>query len=325
MEKYNSIWKYIHLPYSKETIDKAKIIKNILEKNSVIYITLDGDFKIDANDLYFIKRKIECAFDEILNIKAMCVIESSNPDISNLNLRQSSDISGMFSPISDVSKTICIISGKGGVGKSTVAITTAYNLKNRGFKVGIVDLDIYGPSIPIMMEISHKHIFENGKIKPYEKDGMQFVSIGMMIDTNEPIIWRGPMLSKAINQLTRQVAWQNLDYLIIDTPPGTGDIHISLAQKIPIDNVIAVCTNDAIAIKNTIKCINMFLKMGILVDTLVVNMAYIENNGVKSEIFGNLDKANAMVKSMDIKNIINIPFLQSKKEIYNYSLILDLI
>ncbi|QED23426.1 P-loop NTPase [Candidatus Deianiraea vastatrix] len=309
MQRYLLVFEKIYLPFSSLNLAHSNIVTSVLVKNDTVYITLDGNCSAEPADLYFIKRKIECGISEIYGQKAICIIESKDPKVNAFNMRESSDISGMFTKISGVKNTICVISGKGGVGKSTIAIKHALKLQKDGFKVGICDLDIYGPSIPKMLDISGKCEFENGKIKPFVKNELQIASIGFMIEEKDPIIWRGPMINKAISQLLREVAWRDLDYLIIDTPPGTGDVHISLIQKAPLDRVICVTTNDAVAIQNTTKCVNMFRKMGILVQKLVTNMAYSVKNDEKIYLFGQKDAAKNTMSDLGFLEFEEVEFL----------------
>ena len=183
---------------------------------------------------------------------------------------------------------IAIASGKGGVGKSTFAVNTAVALQKLGHNIGILDADIYGPSIPRMMNISEKpKTNENNKLVPIEKYGIKCMSIGFLIGEDTPTIWRGPMIMKALEQMFNGVEWGNLDYLIIDLPPGTGDAQITLAQSSKLSGSIIVSTPQDIALIDARKAINMFKRVDVPVLGIVENMSYFicSNCDERHEIF----------------------------------------
>ncbi len=319
IEKYKFILEKIILPNSRKNLAEVDIFSGVTEKSGVVYVMFDGKkINLSANDLYFLKRKVECAFDEIAQIRAICIIESDKPEFAQLNNKSPSDISGMFTKISSVRNTIVVASGKGGVGKTSIAVLMARNLAKNGSKVGIVDLDVYGPSVPNLLGIKARHQFENGKILPHRCDNLQIASLGMMISDGEPIIWRGPMLHKALQQLLREVAWEDLDYLILDTPPGTGDVHISLCQKVPIDSVVIVTTNDPVAIASAQRNANMFAKLGNPVGAIIANMSYIDLPSEKRYIFGETANTKAFQERQNVPYLLEIPML-SKEEMVNYA------
>lgn len=314
LNDYNSALSCINLPYSRRNILDANLISDIVVKGELHYVILDNhNIQIDIQDLNWIKRRIEQAFIEILHLKAVCVV-SSNDSSPQLPSKES-NIDGMFTKLSGVSKIITVISGKGGVGKTSISICIAKSLISQGFKVGIADLDIYGPSVHEKLNFTSRHSFARGKIQPNQIDGIYFSSIGCMTQNNTPIIWRGPMLAKAIYQLTREVEWPDLDYLILDTPPGTGDVHLTICQKLWINSVVAVTTRDNISIQNTHKSINMFRKLGHPVDTCIINMSTFQ--GVP--IFGTHDVRIEM-KDCDILDFIEAPLFSQGEELkINYT------
>lgn len=179
-------------------------------------------------------------------------------------------------PIEGIKNIIVVGSGKGGVGKSTVTVNLAAALKNKGQKVGVLDADIYGPSLPRMMgALGQKPpINEDNKIQPLVRMGMKLMSMGFLVDEGEAMIWRGPMLFKAMDQFFRDVDWGELDYLLIDLPPGTGDIALTAAQKVPINGAIVVCTPQNVALVDAKKAINMFDQINVPLLGVVENMAY---------------------------------------------------
>jgi ATP-binding protein involved in chromosome partitioning len=186
-----------------------------------------------------------------------------------------------FPSLSGVKHIIAIGSGKGGVGKSTIAANLAIALHKNGNKVGILDADIYGPSIPIMFDVTDEKPTldpdaENGKIMPVEKYGIKIQSIGFFVEPEQALIWRGPMASQALNQLFNDTHWGELDYLIVDLPPGTGDIHLTLVQQYPVDGIAIVSTPQQVALADAKKAFSMFSqdKIKVRILGLIENMSY---------------------------------------------------
>ncbi|HSM23236.1 MAG TPA: Mrp/NBP35 family ATP-binding protein [Anaerolineaceae bacterium] len=183
---------------------------------------------------------------------------------------------------------VAIASGKGGVGKSTVSVNIAVSLAKAGARVGLLDADIYGPNIPTMMGVERLPAFEENKIIPAEAFGVKLMSIGFLVKPGQPLIWRGPMLHSAIRQFLSDVAWGEMDYLIIDLPPGTGDAQLSLAQSIPITGGLIVTTPQAVSIEDASRGLYMFKQLDIPILGVVENMSFLElPNGEIMEIFGN--------------------------------------
>ena len=183
---------------------------------------------------------------------------------------------------------IAVGSGKGGVGKSTIATTIALGLKNSGAKAGLLDADVYGPSIPHLLGLECRSEVVDEKLQPIPANGLPVMSMGFLIPPDEPVIWRGPMLHSAITQLLRDTAWGDLDYLIIDMPPGTGDVALTLSQLLPLTGAVIVCTPQDVALLDAVKAIAMFGKVQIDVLGLVENMSYFRCPGCdkRFEIFG---------------------------------------
>jgi ATP-binding protein involved in chromosome partitioning len=183
-------------------------------------------------------------------------------------------VQGGMNPLEGIKNVIAVASGKGGVGKSTTAVNLALALQQEGAKVGILDADIYGPSIPRMLGIEGKPESQDGNsLEPMGGHGIQAMSIGFMIDEETPMIWRGPMVTQALEQLLRDTRWKNLDYLVIDLPPGTGDIQLTLAQKVPVSGAIIVTTPQDIALLDARKGLKMFEKVEVPVLGIVENMS----------------------------------------------------
>ncbi|TCD47571.1 Mrp/NBP35 family ATP-binding protein [Chlorobium sp. N1] len=191
-------------------------------------------------------------------------------------------------PLPGVKNIIAVASGKGGVGKSTVAVNLAVSLAESGAKVGLIDADLYGPSIPTMFGLhSEKPVMEGKKIQPLEKYGVKLMSIGFLIETDQAVIWRGPMASSAIKQFITDVDWGELDYLVFDLPPGTGDIQLTLVQTIPVTGAVIVTTPQEVALADVSKAVSMFAKVQVPILGLIENMSWYElPDGSKDFIFG---------------------------------------
>jgi len=190
-------------------------------------------------------------------------------------------------PIKGAKFTIAISSAKGGVGKSTFATNIALALSKLGLKIGILDADIYGPSLPKLFSINEKPKSQNGKLIPINKYNIQCMSIGFLTDEQTPMIWRGPMVTSAIKTFTQKVDWKELDIIIVDMPPGTGDTQLTFAQEIKMDGAIIISTPQEIALQDVIRGIKMFEKLGVDIVGIVDNMSYfIGDDGKKYHLFG---------------------------------------
>jgi ATP-binding protein involved in chromosome partitioning len=191
--------------------------------------------------------------------------------------------------IPGIKNIIAVASGKGGVGKSTTAVNLALALSAEGASVGVLDADIYGPSQPMMLGIAGRPESKDGKsLEPMEGHGLQAISIGFLIDTDTPMVWRGPMVTQALEQLLKDTRWRELDYLVVDLPPGTGDIQLTLAQKVPVTGAVIVTTPQDIALIDARKGLKMFEKVGIPILGIVENMSFhiCTKCGHESHIFG---------------------------------------
>ena len=178
--------------------------------------------------------------------------------------------------LDQVSNVIAVSSGKGGVGKSTTAVNLALALQHEGARVGVLDADVFGPSLPLMLGLKsgqRPEVIDQRWMVPFEAHGLQVMSMGFLVDENTPVVWRGPKASGALQQLLTQTRWQKLDYLIVDMPPGTGDIQLTLAQKVPVAGSVVVTTPQDIALLDAVKGVEMFRKVGISVLGIVENMS----------------------------------------------------
>jgi ATP-binding protein involved in chromosome partitioning len=285
-EILNSI-KKVNDPNIKTDHLTLNSIKNfVLEDNS-----LTIDISIPTNDGNIEKPSYEKLVDSI---------KQAYPDLDEIHLNIQTTkpaVTPSQAPkkeaiLPGVKNTIAVASGKGGVGKSTVAVNVAVALAKEGAKVGLIDADIYGPSIPLMLGVKKKpriYKTESGmKMEPVESYGLKLISIGFMIDDKDPVIWRGPMASGAIKQFMSDVEWGELDYLVFDMPPGTGDIQLTLVQTIPLTGAVIVTTPQEVSLVDARKALKMFDRVNVPVLGIVENMSYFiaPDTGNRYDIFG---------------------------------------
>jgi ATP-binding protein involved in chromosome partitioning len=259
-----AISKYID-PYMDKDLMDAKVVHDI---------EVNGDqvsFKVILG--YPASGYIETMHAELKkNIEAIDGVAAANIEISIKVTSHS--VQSTLKPMQNIKNIIAVASGKGGVGKSTTAVNLALALKEEGAEVGILDADIYGPSIPRMLGITDKPESADGKtLEPMQGHGLQAMSIGFMIDDETPMIWRGPMVTQALEQLLSDTNWKDLDYLVIDLPPGTGDVQLTLAQKVPVSGAVIVTTPQDIALLDARKGLKMFEKVEVPVLGIVENMS----------------------------------------------------
>lgn len=234
---------------------------------------------------------------------------SSVPGVSDIQITMSANTAarggmGEQAPIAGVANILAVSSGKGGVGKSTVAANLALALKKIGAKVGLMDADAYGPNIPQMIGVTQQPEIRDGRIIPPEVDGMKVMSVGLIAQGDTPVVWRGPMLHSLIQQFLNDVAWGELDYLVVDMPPGTGDAQLSLSKLVPLAGAVMVTTPQQVSQSDVKRAIQMFRKVETPVLGIVENMAYFicPDNGKQYAIFGSGG-------GEDIARQYEIPFL----------------
>ncbi len=205
-----------------------------------------------------------------------------------INLQQVATSSPQQGQIKGLKYSVAVGSGKGGVGKSTVAVNLSIALSQLGAKVGLLDCDIYGPSIPLMMNVKTTPTAEGDRLNPLVSYGIKLMSMGFLVDPNNPVIWRGPMITRTVQQFVHHVDWGELDYLIIDLPPGTGDAQLSLCQTIPLAGAVMVTTPQEVALIDVRKAIGMFQKVNVPILGIVENMSYFisPSDQQRHEIFG---------------------------------------
>ena len=310
-----------------ETITAPGEGKSLIEnKNVTNVVTFGNEVLIDVvinNPTLQAKKKIEIeitraiktTIDEKIDVKINVTVEKP------VQKEASNQIRGKEIP--SIKNIIAIASGKGGVGKSTVTANTAISLAKMGFSVGVLDADIYGPSQHIMFDVEKVrplsvNVDGRSKMKPVENYGVKLLSLGFFTNPNQAVIWRGPMASKALNQLIFDADWGELDFLLIDLPPGTGDVHLSIVQALPINGALIVSTPQNIALADAKKGVAMFQQESINVPVLgiVENMSYftpeeLPNN--KYYIFGQ-DGAKNLAEDIQTKFLGEVPLVQSIRE-----------
>jgi len=217
-----------------------------------------------------------------------------------------------------VKKIIVVASAKGGVGKSTIACNLAVNAKRSGLNVALVDADIYGPSIPHLMNLAEKPEMKDNLLLPLMSHGVKCISIGSLIDPNAAGVWRGPMVTKILYQLIRSVNWKadgkEVDLMVIDMPPGTGDVYLSIAEKFPLAGVVIISTPQSLAVIDVVRSIDCFAKLKVPILGLIQNMSYLEISGEKKYLFGK-DGAKDLAKKMGIKFLADVPLIEEIAEV----------
>ena len=269
-------------------IQDPNIGKNLMASNAIKNIDIDsGKVNVEVKLGYPAKSIVDDLRREIEGAITSAGAENATADVSWEI--EAHSVQKSLKPLENIKNVIAVASGKGGVGKSTTAINLALALSIEGAKVGILDADIYGPSQPRMLGISGQPKSTDGKsLEPMEAHGLQAMSIGFLIDEETPMIWRGPMVTQALEQLLNDTQWRDLDYLVVDLPPGTGDVQLTLAQKIPVSGAIIITTPQDIALLDARKGLKMFEKVEVPVLGVVENMSthICSKCGHEEHIFG---------------------------------------
>ena len=314
-----SLIKAITLPGgSSQNIGDANALTNVQLIGKEIVI----DLALESPSLQ-LRKKIEAHVEQVLQDQIgenysiqVHVTHQASTSVSQSNLIKGKAIDGL-------QNIVAIASGKGGVGKSTVTANLAVTLSNMGFKVGILDADIYGPSMPLMFDVAYERplsvqVDGKSKMKPVSNYGVQLLSIGFFTKPDQAVIWRGPMASKALNQMIFDADWGELDFLLIDLPPGTGDIHLSILQSLPVTGAVVVSTPQAVALADAKKGVAMFQQDSIQVPVLgiVENMSYFTPEELpdnKYYIFGK-DGAKYLAEDVGVPFLGDLPLEQSFRE-----------
>jgi ATP-binding protein involved in chromosome partitioning len=309
-----------------------KALSNVEEPDlgkDLVTLNMVKDIEIDGNKVTFtvVLTTPACPLKDLIRnacINAVHHLVSKDAEVHvNMTANVNSNRKDGKSLLPGVKNIVVVASGKGGVGKSTVAADLALALSEGGAKVGLMDADIYGPSVPIMFGVrGHRPMMTNvdgkGMIVPLEKHGIKLMSIGLLIDEKQAVVWRGPMASSALKQFITDVHWGELDYLVIDMPPGTGDIHLTLVQTVPVTGAVIVTTPQDVALADAKKGIAMFdgPQINVPIIGLVENMSYFtpaELPDNKYYIFGK-DGGKRLAEDLEIPFLGQIPIVQSIRE-----------
>ena len=304
-------------------VQEPDLGKDIVTLNMVKDILIEGNYV----SFTIVLTTPACPLKDVLRKDCVHSIQTLVNKDAKVNVKFTAQTNSIRSDaqavLPKVKNIIAVVSGKGGVGKSTVASNFALALARDGAKVGLLDADIYGPSVPIMFGVRGerpmmKNVGEKGMIVPLEKYNIKLMSIGLLVDEKNAVVWRGPMASSAIRQFVTEVDWDELDYLVIDMPPGTGDIHLTLMQTVPVTGIVVVTTPQDVALADAKKAIAMFgqaqLKVPII--GLVENMSYFvaeELPANKYYIFGK-EGGKKLAEEYDIPFLGQIPLVQNIRE-----------
>jgi ATP-binding protein involved in chromosome partitioning len=314
------------------TEDILKALSNVQEPDlgkDIVSLDMVKDISIEGNHVSFtvVLTTPACPLKDIIKNDCIKSIKANISSEATVNVKFTSNTTtkrqDTGSVLPKVKNIIAVVSGKGGVGKSTIAANLALALSQSGAKVGLMDADIYGPSVPIMFGVRGERplmieIEGKGKIAPLERYGIKLLSIGLLVDEKNAVVWRGPMASSAIRQFVTDVYWDDLDYLVIDMPPGTGDIHLTLVQTVPVTGAVVVTTPQDVALADAKKAIAMFgqAQINVPIIGLVENMSYFtpaELPHNRYYIFGK-DGGKNLAEEYDIPFLGQIPLVQSIRE-----------
>ena len=264
--------KTINYPGFNRDIVSFGMVKDVIIDNSIITIMLSISSQNEEKKNQLVKQVLESIQSEEFEIKIKVLDQPTRKTVDTSN--KDANVAGKIKNI------IAVASGKGGVGKSTIALNIASALAGLGYKTGLLDLDIYGPSLPITMGVNENpKVVDGQKIVPIEKNNLKLMSFGFISGNQAPVVWRGPLVAKMTEQFFKDVTWGELDYLILDLPPGTGDVQLTLSQKIPLDGAIIVTTPNDIALTDVRKGADMFKKVKTKLLGVVENMSFMKIEG----------------------------------------------
>ncbi len=319
-EQVKSALSQVLHPSEQRDLISLDMVQDVIVQDKYISFTLEFPEKDEALEAQ-LKEKAEEAIQKFIDKEAIVDIQTA----VNLTLKRKMEDSNPQQQqqaqqpqiLPNVKNIIAVASGKGGVGKSTIAVNIAAALAKRGEKVGLMDTDIYGPSIPTMFNIHDRpNITTQKKLVPHEKYGIRLVSMGFLVDVDQAMVWRGPMVTSAVKQFMTDVEWGELDYLILDLPPGTGDIQLTIVQTVPLTGAVIVSTPQTVARDDARKGVAMFNKVNVPVLGMVENMAYFTPPDMpdkKYYIFGE-GGASHLAQEMNVPVLGEVPIQQTVRE-----------
>lgn len=301
------------------------IVSSVVVRGDSVGFALEVDSS-GVNNMEDLRKSCEEVVRKIKGVKKVTAVLTTTRAAAASQNRQKSEsgeaekkdllVRSTKAPVPGIKKIILVAAGKGGVGKSTIAVNLAMSFMRAGYNIGLLDADVYGPSIPKMLNLKGKpEVDVYKRLTPFKFADMQVMSMGSLIDENRAAVWRGPMATKALYQLFHGVSWDNVDYLIVDMPPGTGDIQLSLAENFPVSGAVMVSTPQDVALADVRKAMDMFHKVNIPILGIVENMSYFEDpkSGNRSYIFGK-DGVAKMANKENIEFLGSIPLLQTISE-----------
>ena len=287
-----------------EQIFSTKLIEDIVIKDGHVQISIFAN-KNNFQTLEKVAKKIEDNLDKAIDALSITAVLTNHIEKKDDNEKEEKDDN---ESLKNVKNIVAIASGKGGVGKSTLSVNLAYSFFKQGFKVGLLDADIHGPSIPHMLNLEGKpELTENRKIIPFNFKGIKVMSIGFLLNEDQPVIWRGPMVHSAIKQMAQDTNWEDLDILLVDMPPGTGDAQITVSQNLPLKGAIIITTPQTVALNDAKKAIGMFNKVDVKILGIVENMSHlILPDGSLEDIFGK-DGGKKLADELEVDFLGSIP------------------
>ena len=303
-------------------LDALKVVKDPDLHRDIVSLGFIKDLKVDGSQVSFTIELTTpaCPVKDQMRDQARAAVMTL-PGVGVVDVQMSARVREAVAPdagrapLPGVKNIIAVGAGKGGVGKTTVAVNLAIALAKCGSKVGIIDGDIYGPNVPIMLGLKTQLVTDGQKIMPAEKFGLQVISMGFLTADDAPIIWRGPMLHGALQQFFREVRWVDLDYLVIDLPPGTGDVALSLSQTVPVAGAIVVTTPQQVSLADSRRAVAMYKKLNIPTLGVVENMSYFvcPNCTHEADIFGH-GGGEQMARDLSVPFLGRIPIYQPIRE-----------
>src|SRR5437899_5699299 len=303
-------------------LDALKVVRDPDLQRDIVSLNFIKDLKIDGGRVAFTIELTTpaCPVKDQMRDQARAAVLQV-PGVEGVDVqmtarvREAVSADGSRQAVPGVKNVIAVGAGKGGVGKTTVAVNLAIALSKCGGKVGMIDADIYGPNVPIMLGMKTQLTTDGQKIVPAEKYGLQVISMGFLTQDDAPIIWRGPMLHGALQQFFREVAWKNLDYLIVDMPPGTGDVALSLSQTVPVAGAIVVTTPQQVSLADSRRAVAMYKKLNIPTLGIIENMSHFvcPNCSHEADIFGH-GGGERMAADLGVPFLGRVPIYQPIRE-----------